>query len=192
MTKFLLLILSLASVCCAQSDDQQAAKPAYVDEAPLPVGWPKPGPYDTVTEKKYPASRAALAKGDGETLTFFTLFAHIKRNDIPMTAPVEKSMVPADGKLRQESMAFLYQSDKVGKPGPDGEKVAVSDIPAIRVLNYTWQGTDSEENVAKAKAALDGELAARKATAKSFRMLGYNGPGTPRDKRTWELQAVLD
>lgn len=192
MTKFLLSILSLASVCCAQPDDRQAAKPAYVDEAPLPLGWPRPGPYDQVTEKKYPASRAALAKGDGETLTFWTLFAHIKRNDIPMTAPVEKSMVTADGKLRQESMAFLYQSDKVGKPGPDGEKVAVSDIPAIKALSYTWQGIDSEENISKAKAALDGELTARKAKARSFRLLGYNGPGTPREKRTWELQAVLD
>lgn len=194
MKKFFCPILALASVCCAQPDDPQAAKPApaYVDEAPLPVGWPKPGPYDKVTEKMYPSCRVALAEGDGETLTFFTLFAHIKRNDIPMTAPVEKSMVPADGKLRQESMAFLYQSDKVGKPGPDGKKVEVSDIPALKALSYTWQGHDSEENIAKAKAALDGALESRKAKARNFRMLGYNGPGTPRDKRTWELQAVLD
>lgn len=132
-----------------------------------------------------------MAKGDGETLTFWALFAHLKRNDIPMTAPVEKSMVTADGKLRQESMAFLYQSDKVGSLGPDGNKVEVSDIPAIKALSYTWQGIDSEANVAKAKTALDRELDARKAKAKSFRMLGYNGPGTPREKRTWELQAVL-
>jgi len=196
MKKFLLPIVSLASVCCAQQNDndKQAAKsaPAYVDEAPLPLGWPQPGPYDKVTEKKYPACRAAQTKGDGETLTFWTLFAHIKRHDIPMTAPVEKSMVPAAGKLRQESMAFLYQSDKVGTLGPDGKKVEVSDLPAIKTLSYTWQGIDSEENITRAKAALDGALDARKAKAKNFRMLGYNGPGTPRDKRTWELQAVLD
>lgn len=189
MKFFLCPLLALMSVCCAQ----QAAKPApaYVDEAPLPLGWPQPGPYDKVTEKKYPACRTAMAKGDGETLTFWALFAHLKRNDIPMTAPVEKSMVTADGKLRQESMAFLYQSDKVGSLGPDGNKVEVSDIPAIKALSYTWQGIDSEANVAKAKTALDRELDARKAKAKSFRMLGYNGPGTPREKRTWELQAVL-
>ena len=192
MKKILLPILSLASICCAQPDDRSATKPAYVDEAPLPAGWPQPGPNDRVTEKKYPACRAALAKGGGETLTFWTLFAHLQRNDIPMTAPVEKSMVAADGKLRQESMAFLYQSDKVGTLGPDGEKVAVRDIPAIKALSYAWQGNDSEENITKAKAALDGGLAARKAKARSFRLLGYNGPGTPRDKRTWELQAVLD
>ena len=193
MKKIFCPILALVSVCCAQQDDKNAAKPApaYVDEAPLPLGWPQPGPYDKVTEKKYPACRTAMAKGDGETLTFWALFAHIKRNDIPMTAPVEKSMVTADGKLRQESMAFLYQSDKVGNLGPDGKKVEVSDIPAIKALSYTWQGIDSEENVAKAKAALDRELETRKAKAKNFRMLGYNGPGTPREKRTWELQAVL-
>ena len=43
-----------------------------------------------------------------------------------------------------------------------------------------------------ARAQLDTALEARKKQAKSFRMLGYNGPGTPRDKRTWELQAVID
>jgi hypothetical protein len=68
----------------------------------------------------------------------------------------------------------------------------VSDVPAIKALSYTWQGIDSEANIAKAKAALDGALESRKAKARNFRMLGYNGPGTPRDKRTWELQAVLD
>ncbi len=193
MKKIFCAVLALVSVCCAQQDDKQATKPApaYVNEAPLPVGWPKPGPYNKVTEKKYPASRAAMAKGDGETMTFWALFAHIKRYDIPMTAPVEKVMVTADGKLRQESMAFLYQSDKVGNVGPDGKKVEVSDVPALKALSYTWQGIDSEENITRAKVALDGELESRKTKAKSFRMLGYNGPGTPRDKRTWELQAVL-
>ena len=73
----------------------------------------------------------------------------------------------------------------------DGKKVEVSDIPAMKVLSDTWQGIDSEENVAKAKAALDRELDVGKAKSKNFRMLGYNGPGTPREKRTWELQAIL-
>ena len=103
MKFFLCPLLALVSVCCAQQAIKPA--PAYVDEAPLPLGWPQPGPYNKVTEKKYPASRTAMAKGDGETMTFWALFAHIKRNDIPMTAPVEKAMVPADGKLRQESMS---------------------------------------------------------------------------------------
>lgn len=166
--------------------------PAYVEEAPLPAGWPKPGPYGKVTEKRYPAYRAAFTRGGIETFTFWTLFSHIKRKDIPMTAPVEKSMTADGKKLSQNSMAFLYQNSRVGSPGPDGGKVEVTDVPPTRALSYTWQGVDSEENTATAKAALDAALAARKATAKSFRMLGYNGPGTPREKRTWELQALLE
>ena len=185
-------MLVLLAGCSAQTDGPAAPQPAYVDEAPLPEGWPQPGPYDKVTEKKYPASRAAFAQGTGENLTFWTLFAHIKRQDIPMTAPVAKEMGNAEGKLKQEAMAFLYQNSRVGTVGPDGKKVEVREVPAINTLSYTWQGIDSEENIATAKAALDTILEARKTTARSFRMLGYNGPDTPRDKRTWELQAVLE
>ncbi len=185
------LLFSFLTVSTMADEPQPAG--IYVEEAPLPVGWPKPGPYEKVTEKRYPAYRAAFTSGGTETFTFWTLFAHIKRKDIPMTAPVEKSMTAADnGKLRQQSMAFLYQNDRVGTLGADGEKVEVRDVPASLALGYTWQGDDSQENVARAKAALDASLNLRKATAKSFRLLGYNGPGTPRDKRTWELQAVLD
>jgi hypothetical protein len=145
-----------------------------------------------VAEKNYPGYRAAFTVGSGSTIPFFTLFAHIKRNGIPMTAPVELSMNQKDGKLKQSSMAFLYQNEKVGKTGADGTKVEVRDIPAFKALAYTWQGGDSQENIAKAKAALDAELLKSKRAAKEFRMLGYNGPGTPGNKRTWELQAVVD
>ena len=101
-------------------------------------------------------------------------------------------MADADGKLHQAGMAFLYQNEDVGQTGPDGSKVVVKDIPAEMVLSYTWQGPDTKANIAAARAQLDTALEARKKQAKSFRMLGYNGPGTPRDKRTWELQAVID
>jgi hypothetical protein len=129
--------------------------PAYVEEAPLPEGWPQPGPYGQVVEKKYPAYRAAFTGGKGETLAFWTLFAHIKRKDIPMTAPVEMGL---DADDKQASMAFLYQNGEVGSPGQDGEKVEVRHVPAARALSYAWQGTDSKENIAKAKAALEDSL----------------------------------
>ena len=189
MRNRILAFISLLPLC-SQAEEGRPA-PAYVDEAPLPAGWPKPGPYDKVTEKRYPAYRAAITQGGTETFTFWTLFAHIKRKHIPMTAPVEKSMSVQGKKLRQDSMAFLYQSDRIGTAGPDGGKVEVIDVPATQALSYTWQGLDSDENTAAAKAALDAALAARNATAKSFRMLGYNGPSTPRLKRTWELQALF-
>ena len=189
--KFLLFsLLALSASGCAEVGDTQP--PAYVSEAPLPEGWPLPGPYDKVAEKKYPGYRAAFTTESSSTVPFFTLFAHIKRNDIPMTAPVELSMTQKDGSLKQSSMAFLYQNEKVGRTGADGTKVEVRDVPAFKALAYTWQGNDSKENIAKAKAALDAELRETKRTAKEFRMLGYNGPGTPKSKRTWELQAIVD
>lgn len=184
----LFILLSAAGLHAEQAPADKPA-PAYVDEAPLPRGWPQPGPYDQVSEKKYPAYRAAFTNGKGETSAFWTLFAHIKRKDIPMTAPVEMAL---DGDNKQVSMAFLYQNDKVGSAGRDGAKVEVRDVPATVALSYTWQGTDSKENVAKARTALEAALTERKKDAKGFRLLGYNGPGTPRSKQTWELQALLE
>lgn len=190
MKKLLFFPLLLTISGCAEVGESKA--PTYVAEAPLPEGWPVPGPYDKVTEKRFPAYRAAFTGGSGSTMPFFTLFAHIKRNGIPMTAPVELAMEPEDGTLQQKSMAFLYQNGKVGKTGADGKSVEVRDVPAFKALSYTWQGSDSKDAVAKAKAALDTELKATNRTAREFRMMGYNGPDTPRDKRTWELHAVID
>jgi len=167
------------------------APAAYVEEAPLPAEWPKPGPFDEVAEKNYPAYRAAFTNGKSETTSFFTLFLHIKRHEIPMTAPVEIAMADADGKLKQDGMAFLYQNGKVGQSGSDGSEVEVRDVPACTVLSYTWKGEDSQPNIAKARTELEAALAARKKESKAFRLLGYNGPDTPRLERTWELQAVL-
>ncbi len=185
----LLFIAALAS--CAAQTDQPTASPAYVDEAPLPAGWPTPGPFNQVVEKSYPAYRAAFTTQKGETRAFWQLFGHIKKNNIPMTAPVEMAMEPGEGSLEQSSMAFLYQNKSVGKTGADGETVEVRDVPAAKVLSYTWQGADSKANLATAKESLDAALTARKLTPKSYRLLGYNGPSTPRAKKTWELQALL-
>jgi len=185
-----LIPLFLSVSGCAQVGKTEA--PAYVSEAPLPEGWPLPGPYGKVTEKNFPSYRAAFAPGGTSTMPFFTLFGHIKKNGIPMTAPVELAMEPKNGGLRQTSMAFLYQNQKVGKTGTDGKTVEVRDVPAFKALCYTWQGTDSKEAVVRARAAIEAELNTSKRTAKEFRMLGYNGPGTPRDKRTWELQAIIE
>ena len=190
MKTFVLPLVALFSSCAGNAE--APATPSYVDEAPLPEGWPQPGPYNTVTEKSYPAYRAAFTGNKGESTAFWTLFLHIKRKEIPMTAPVEMPMADAGGKLEQDGMAFLYQNGSVGKTGADGSKVDVRDVPAEKVLSYTWQGPDTKANIATARARLDAALGVREKKAKAFRLLGYNGPGTPRDKRTWELQAVLE
>lgn len=181
-------------VACGVNADDQDQKPSYVDEAPLPEGWPLPGPFNEVTEKKFPAYRAAFTdEGGGGSGAFWTLFSHIKRNDIPMTAPVEMAIEPEDGGgMKRNSMAFLYQNTKVGEVGKDGARVEIRDVAAARALSYAWQGPDSEGNLTTAKSALEAELAKRNLKATGFRLLGYNGPRTPRAKKTWELQALLE
>ncbi len=189
------LILVLACLAASNAPAQTptpSQPPAYVDEAPLPKGWPKPGPYDQVSEKSYPSYRAAFTTENRENGAFGTLFSHLQKNDIPMTAPVEIAMAEGDGQnLRQTSLAFLYQDTGVGKTGADGAKIEVRDVPAMKTLSYTWQGDRNEANIAKAKSALEAALKDRKIEAKGFRLLGYNGPSIPEIKRTWELQALL-
>ena len=190
-----LLILVLACLAASNAPAQNptpSPPPAYVDEAPLPKGWPMPGPYDQVSDKSYPSYRAAFTTENRENGAFRTLFSHLQKNDIPMTAPVEISMAEGDGQnLRQTSLAFLYQDTAVGKTGADGANVEVRDVPAMKTLSYTWQGDRNEANIAKAKVALEAALKDHKIEAKEFRLLGYNGPGIPETKRTWELQALL-
>ena len=189
---FILVLACLAASDAPAQNPTPTQPPAYVDEAPLPKGWPKPGPYDQISEKSYPPYRAAFTTAKRENGAFGTLFSHIQKNDIPMTAPVEISMAEGDGQnLRQTSLAFLYQDTAVGKTGADGANVEVRDVPAMETLSYTWQGDRNEANIAKAKAALEAALKDRKIEAKEFRLLGYNGPGIPETKRTWELQALL-
>jgi hypothetical protein len=187
-----LLCLTIATLTSCSTVAEKNSDPAYVAEAPLPQGWPTPGPYDQVSEKSYPAYRAAFTTQKGENLAFWRLFSHIKKNEIPMTAPVEMAVESAPGKpVEKSSMAFLYQNQSVGTVGPSGETIDVRDVPRSQALSYTWQGTDSEENLTRARNALDSALAAKNLKPTSYRLLGYNGPGTPRAKRTWELQALL-
>jgi hypothetical protein len=187
------ILLALNS-CASWAEENPATEtpaPAYVSEAPLPEGWPTPGPYDKVTTKKMPGYRAAFTDKSIQTMAFWTLFSHIKKNDIPMTSPVEMAMEGEETALERASMAFLYQNGKVGTAGAAGKNVEVRDVPSQEVLSYTWQGDDTKENVAKAKTAIDAAIAEKKLTLERYRLLGYNGPATPRNKATWELQAIL-
>ena len=162
-----------------------------MDEAELPKGWPAPGPYDEVTKKEYPVYRAAFTENGGQTRSFWTLFQHIKSKDIPMTAPVEMKMGEKDGEMEMTSMGFLYQDISVGEEGADGEKVEVTDVPAMTVLSYAWMGPNNNKAVEKARAALNTKVAEMEVEVEGYRLLGYNGPGTPKSKRTHELQAIL-
>jgi len=185
MAKALFVLAALSVAGCGQQTYEPLAEApqGYVNEASLPEGWPVPGPYGGVVVKEYPEYRAAFAGESGEGRQFMTLFRHIKSEGIPMTAPVEMSE-------NGDEMGFLYQNVEVGSLGEDG-KVEVRDVPPMKVLSYAWQGEDSKANQATARAALETELQKRGFEARSWRLLGYNGPQVPRAKRTWELQAIV-
>lgn len=163
------------------------ADPGYKSESPLPEGWPQPGPFNQVVKKSYPAYRAAFTRDDSPNGGFMTLFRHIERNNIPMTAPVEMKL---DDGVGMQRMAFLYQNSGVGKPGCDGKEVEVRDVPAAEALSYAWMGPRSKAK--EARKAVDDELARLGLKAREYRLLGYNSPFVPRSKQTHELQALLE
>ncbi|MGJ8656516.1 MAG: heme-binding protein [Akkermansiaceae bacterium] len=187
----IILPLTLIATSATKAEEQAKEAPKYIAEAPLPKGWSPPGPYNKVIEKKFPAYRAAYTEGGMQNFAFWRLFKHIKNNDIPMTSPVEMDMKSQDGNLKMEAMGFLYQDTKVGKVGADGEKVEVRDIPSMKTLSYTWQGNNNSKNLKLAKAALDTALKQRNLISTDLRVLGYNGPSVSRDKKTWEMLAIL-
>lgn len=171
---------------------KQAGSSRYISEAPLPKGWPEPGPYKQVTRKSYPAYRAAFTPNKSANSGFRRLFSHIKSKGIPMTAPVEMTMQEGKNEeMQMEEMAFLYQSTQVGKTGKDGEEVVVRDVPAQETLSYAWQGLRSKSSIARARKALDEALAAQGLKASGYRLLGYNSPFILPWRQTHELQALL-
>jgi hypothetical protein len=140
--------------------------------------------------KKYPAYRAAFTASSSANSGFRRLFKHISKNEIPMTAPVEMKLDGSESAVMEE-MAFLYQSPKVGKTGEAGEMVEIRDIPAQEALSYAWQGGRDRKSTAKAREAIDAELAKQNLKATGYRLLGYNSPFVARSKQTHELQALL-
>lgn len=172
--------------------DRILADAAFVPriEAPMPEGFPAPGAVRRITEKTYPAYRAARAQGGN---SFWTLFNHIKKNEIAMTAPVEMTMdaSTADEGLRMLDQAFLYERPTLGEAGTSG-KVEVVDLPAVTVLSVGMRGDASAAEIARARAALEARLSKDGfERAGPFRMLGYNSPMVPSARRFWELEVPV-
>ena len=163
--------------------EDQAFSPRL--EAPLPEGFPQPGPVGAVVKKRYPAYRAARAQEGRETGAFWRLFQHIKTNKVEMTAPVEMTM---DADMRMKNMAFLYESADQGQAGRQGS-VDVLDLDSIQVLSIGMRGVRSDSRVQLAKSLIQGrmdELGLR--PSGDWRLMGYNSPMVPSAQRFWELQ----
>ncbi len=159
-------------------------------EASTPRGWPAFTPVSEVKLQRYPKYRMAyVKKGDipagGE---FFTLFLHIKRNEIAMTAPVEMSM-GGTGIDDMTQMAFLYENTDLGTLGPDN-KVTVVDVEPMEAVSVGGRGAWTEQSMSQARALIDGWLAAHPnyEAASDLRVMGYNSPMMAREKAYYEVQ----
>jgi hypothetical protein len=159
-----------------------------IKEADTPDGFPPYTPVGQIEVKQYPAYRKATASGMVE---FWTLFNHIKENNIPMTAPVEMDYGdPSTDRPAERSMSFLYEKPDVGSAGTKG-RVEVVDVPAATVVSIGCRGSQTTAAVTEARkkllAYLD-EHKAEHAAAGPVRVLGYNSPFVPRDRNYFEVQ----
>lgn len=182
---------ALAADSAGDSEPRGAEDQAFtpIKEAEMPEGFPNYTPVGEVELKEYPAYRKATA--DSGSAAFWTLFFHIKKNDIAMTAPVEMTYSKTDaGRAREESMAFLYGDSGLGEPGPDG-RVAVVDVQPMTVLSIGVRGPRTAKAVTEARERLDAWLEAnrdRYVADGPLRVMGYNSPFVPREKNFFEVQ----
>ncbi|MHC4861768.1 MAG: heme-binding protein, partial [Planctomycetota bacterium] len=121
-----------------------------------------------------------------------------KRNKIAMTAPVEMTMEQGeDGSLAQKRMAFLYGEPEMGRKGRDG-RVEVMDLEPMKVLSVGIRGPMSDDKVRDAREAILARLSAGAREgdalrrAGDWRLMGYNSPMVPSEKRFWELQLPVE
>jgi len=163
-------------------------------EAPVPAGFPAPTPVGVVEIKKLPVYRMAKVANSGlGGNNFFTLFNHIKKNKIEMTAPVEMTMAEKNGKYTESSMAFLYQETTLGKVGPQGN-IAVLDTKECMVASIGMRGSPSSENIESARRWLVEKIKIAPEAydiAGELKVMGYNSPFMPEKLRYYEVQLPL-
>ncbi|MFN5290658.1 MAG: heme-binding protein [Planctomycetia bacterium] len=162
-------------------------------EAPLPEGYPQPTPVGKVEIKTLPVYRLARVADSGNSNKFMTLFYHIQKNKIEMTAPVEMTMKPNGNKWSENSMAFLYQSTALGSTGTK-DKVDVIDSSKTTVASIGMQGKMTPEAISKAKTMLVEYLQKHPESGQitgDFRVLGYNSPFMPAALSYYEVQYAL-
>ncbi len=151
--------------------------------APLPEGFPPPGPVGVVVIKRYPECRVAITerapgrRGNGGL--FMPLFRHIETNHIAMSSPVVMTYTrDKKGSEAMESMAFIYGQPTIGQDGADGP-VQVVNEPAMLVASIGVRGTYTVGRFERAKAKLTQWLSAHSGeyvSAGGARYLGYNSP----------------
>lgn len=201
------LITGVAGCAATSAPTSTPPLPWWVAQpsAPLPKGFPPPGPLDQIVIKQYPPYRAAIVTSASDASTtngmFFPLFNHIEKNQVSMSSPVEIGYAPPattaaarpQSPAPAQSMAFIYGDTTVGKPGPDGN-VQVRDFPALTVVSLGVAGSYSDEHFAIAYARLADWLAAHPdqyTRAGHPRYLAYNSPFVLPFSRYGEVQIPI-
>jgi len=180
---FLVLAWGMVSIQAVRAESFQPIK-----EAEMPPGFPAPTPVGHIELKHYPGYRKATASGGSE---FWTLFRHIKKNGVAMTAPVEMEYGdPCATSARSRAMSFLYQRPDQGAVGKQGN-VEVTDVPAMTVVSIGCRGSQTAKAIDTARLALMEFLnsqADRYEVAGPLRVMAHNSPFVPRDKNYFEVQ----
>jgi len=168
-----------------------------VNEAETPAGWPPYTPPGEVELKQYPLYRMAIVDESSKLpprAFFFTLFGHIQKNEIAMTAPVEMEMNRENSATEMQSMAFLYREATIGNLGTDGS-VKVIDVQPYLAVTVGIRGESNRAGLTEANALLEYWLTENAdryekvdEAGGASRYLGYNGPGTPAASKYFELQ----
>jgi hypothetical protein len=91
----------------------------------------------------------------GQSRAFWPLFQHIKKRDIPMTAPVQMDYND-DG--NNWVMSFLYKNPSVGKLGDTESSVKVTDRPQVTVISVALPGDAGKDVVDRGVEILNAAL----------------------------------
>ena len=165
--------------------------PFYIPEAKQPKGFPAPGKVNEIVIKTYPTYRAAYVRsaGAGQDRMFGSLFQHIKKNKIAMTAPVEMTY----GDDGPDSMAFLYGNSKIGEAGVDGS-VLVADQEPTQVVSIGVRGSYNKQRFDESCKKLREWISTgdRWEICGEPRYLGYNSPFVPSFLRYGEVQIPVN
>ena len=133
-------------------------------EAPMPAGFPEYTPVGQIEVKPYPTYR--MAKADGGS-SFWTLFSHIKKNKIAMTAPVKQEVssekIAMTAPVNQEvtdgtwRITFVMPSKYTLEtlPEPLDTRVVLKEMPGRLFAVLKYSGTWSQKRYEEKKAQLE-------------------------------------
>jgi hypothetical protein len=170
--------------------------------AKLPEGFPSPTLPGVIELKQYPPYRAATVRTDGQlaiatAVAFNPLFAHISRNDIAMTSPVEARYPTlaeaAHTTEGQVDVSFLYGSQDL-PIGQTAGGVVVEDHPAMTVVSLGLVGEYSWERFQQGLK----ELKVWLANHPCYHIVGpvrrflYDSPSVPANHKRSEVQLPIE